>query len=66
MKAVARSVNAGGDFRYQQSAKGQPRLDILAGISVSDAGDAWRYFPHHLMGKGLTDYLSGAIKGEYP
>ena len=63
MKAVARSVNAGGDFRYQQSAKGQPRLDILAGISVSDAGDAWRYFPHHLMGKGLTDYLSGAIKG---
>ena len=61
--ASARSVKTAGNFRYQQRKGGQPRLDILAGIDVSDAGDAWRYFPHKLMGKGLTDYLSGAIQG---
>ncbi len=61
--ASARSLKAAGNFRYQQRKGGQPRLDILAGMDVTDAGDAWRYFPHHLMGKGLTDYLSGAIKG---
>ncbi|MBS0910841.1 AsmA2 domain-containing protein YhdP [Tatumella sp. JGM118] len=61
--ASARSLKAAGNFRYQQRKGGQPRLDILAGMNVTDAGDAWRYFPHHLMGKGLTDYLSGAIKG---
>lgn len=63
LKASARSVDTRGDFRYQQLKGGKPRLDILAGINVSDAGDAWRYFPQHLMGKNLTDYLSGAIKG---
>ncbi|WP_029686267.1 AsmA2 domain-containing protein YhdP [Tatumella saanichensis] len=63
ISAEARSVAATGEFRYQQPQKGEPRLDILAGINVSDAGDAWRYFPHNLMGKELTDYLSGAVKG---
>lgn len=63
LSAAAHSVTAAGNFRYQQPPKGEPRLDILAGVNVSDAGDAWRYFPHQLMGKGLTDYLSGAIKG---
>lgn len=63
LKARARSVDSRGDFRYQQPKDGKPRLDILAGINVLDAGDAWRYFPQNLMGKNLTDYLSGAIKG---
>ncbi|MCZ4060069.1 AsmA2 domain-containing protein YhdP [Pantoea sp. LMR881] len=59
----ARSLWAHGDFRYQQNTGSQPRLDILAGIRVTDAGDAWRYFPVPFMGHGLTQYLSGAIKG---
>ena len=59
----ARSLWARGDFRYQQNLGHDPRLDILAGIRVTDAGDAWRYFPQPLMGKALTHYLSGAIKG---
>jgi len=59
----ARSLHAHGDFRYQQNSGGEPRLDILAGIRVTDAGDAWRYFPVPLMGNGLTHYLSGAVKG---
>ena len=59
----ARSLWARGDFRYQQNLGHEPRLDILAGIRVTDAGDAWRYFPQPLMGKALTRYLSGAIKG---
>ncbi|MEZ3501720.1 AsmA2 domain-containing protein YhdP [Pantoea sp. KPR_PJ] len=59
----ARSLWARGDFRYQQNLGREPRLDILAGIRVTDAGDAWRYFPQPLMGKALTRYLSGAIKG---
>ena len=59
----ARSLRASGDFRYQQNIGKAPRLDILAGIRVTDAGDAWRYFPQQLMGHGLTHYLSNAIKG---
>ena len=59
----ARSLWAKGDFNYSQPKDQPPRLDILAGINVTDAGDAWRYFPEPLMGKSLTDYLSGAIKG---
>ncbi len=59
----ARSLWARGDFRYQQNLGRAPRLDILAGIRVTDAGDAWRYFPQPLMGKALACYLSGAIKG---
>ena len=59
----ARSLWARGDFRYQQNLGSAPRLDILAGIRVTDAGDAWRYFPQQLMGHDLTHYLSDAIKG---
>ena len=59
----ARSLWARGDFSYRQATGQAPRLDILAGINVTNAGDAWRYFPEPLMGTGLTNYLSGAIKG---
>ena len=59
----ARSLWAKGDFSYRQAEGAAPRLDILAGIHVTDAGDAWRYFPEPLMGTGLINYLSGAIKG---
>ncbi|WP_312241190.1 AsmA2 domain-containing protein YhdP [Pantoea sp.] len=59
----ARSLWARGDFRYQQNIGKAPRLDILAGIRVTNAGDAWRYFPQQLMGHNLTRYLSNAIKG---
>ncbi|MEN5018303.1 AsmA2 domain-containing protein YhdP [Erwinia sp. Eh17-17] len=59
----ARSLWARGDFRYQQPKDQPPQLDILAGINLTNAGDAWRYFPEPLMGKSLVDYLSGAIKG---
>lgn len=59
----ARSLHARGDFRYQQPQNAAPQLDILAGINVSNAGDAWRYFPQPLLGSNLTRYLSGAIKG---
>ncbi|CAI1091676.1 Uncharacterized protein involved in outer membrane biogenesis [Serratia quinivorans] len=59
----AKSLWVNGDFRYQQPAKGDPWLSILAGIRLYDAADAWRYFPEPLMGKHLVDYLSGAIQG---
>ncbi len=59
----ARSLWAKGDFSYSQTKGEAPQLDILAGINVTDAGDAWRYFPQPLMGKSLVNYLSGAIKG---
>lgn len=59
----ARSLWAKGDFTYAQPKDKAPRLDILAGINVTDAGDAWRYFPQPLMGTSLVNYLSGAIKG---
>ncbi|MFC0228126.1 AsmA2 domain-containing protein YhdP [Serratia aquatilis] len=59
----AKSLWINGDFRYQQPAKGEPRLEILAGIRLYDGADAWRYFPEPLMGKHLVDYLSSAIQG---
>ncbi|MFU9135266.1 AsmA2 domain-containing protein YhdP [Erwinia tasmaniensis] len=59
----ARSLWARGDFSYTQSEGQAPQLDILAGINVTQAGDAWRYFPEPLMGTSLVNYLSGAIKG---
>ncbi|WP_024527962.1 AsmA2 domain-containing protein YhdP [Serratia fonticola] len=59
----AKSLWINGDFRYQQPANGEPWLDILAGIRLYDAADAWRYFPEPLMGKHLVDYLSEAIQG---
>ncbi|KAB8306828.1 AsmA2 domain-containing protein [Erwinia endophytica] len=59
----ARSLWAKGDFTYSQAKGIPPQLDILAGINVTNAGDAWRYFPETLMGTPLVNYLSGAIKG---
>ncbi|MGK9173086.1 AsmA2 domain-containing protein YhdP [Yokenella regensburgei] len=59
----ANALRARGDFRYLQPAGDEPWLGILAGINVSDGGQAWRYFPENLMGKALVDYLSGAIQG---
>lgn len=59
----ARSLWAKGDFTYAQAEGQAPRLDILAGINVTHAGDAWRYFPEPLMGTSLVDYLGEAIKG---
>ncbi|VYU22184.1 AsmA2 domain-containing protein [Metakosakonia massiliensis] len=59
----ANAIHARGDFRYLQPEGDEPWLGILAGINVSDAGQAWRYFPENLMGKKLVDYLSGAIQG---
>ncbi|WP_284144498.1 YhdP family protein, partial [Serratia marcescens] len=59
----AKSLWVNGDFRYQQPAKGDPWLNILAGIRLYDGAEAWRYFPEPLMGKHLVDYLSGAIQG---
>ncbi|GKX64107.1 hypothetical protein SOASR032_26760 [Pragia fontium] len=57
----AKSLWANGNFDFTQPEGEQPWLSILAGIRVSDAGDAWRYFPEPLMGKNLVDYLSSAI-----
>ncbi|TPG61857.1 AsmA2 domain-containing protein YhdP [Ewingella americana] len=59
----ANALWAHGDFHYDSPANGQPWLNILAGIRLYDAGQAWRYFPETLMGKHLVDYLSGAIQG---
>ncbi|WP_047605588.1 AsmA2 domain-containing protein YhdP [Rahnella aquatilis] len=58
----ASALWAKGDFRYNQPVKGEPWLNILAGIRLYDASQAWRYFPEPLMGKHLVDYLSGAIR----
>ncbi|MCS3433196.1 AsmA2 domain-containing protein YhdP [Klebsiella sp. BIGb0407] len=59
----ALAVWAKGDFRYLQPTQGEPWLGILAGIKTNNGAEAWRYFPENLMGKDLTDYLSGAIQG---
>ncbi|KAA8999221.1 AsmA2 domain-containing protein [Affinibrenneria salicis] len=59
----AKSLWVNGDFDYQQPAQGDPRLSVLAGIRLSDAADAWRYYPEPLMGAEVADYLSGALKG---
>lgn len=59
----ANALHANGGFRYLQPNKGEPWLGILAGINVTDAGQAWRYFPENLMSKALVAYLSSAIKG---
>ncbi|AUG98487.1 TIGR02099 family protein [Prodigiosinella confusarubida] len=58
----AKSLWANGDFHYRQPAKGKPRLDILSGLRLTDAADAWRYYPEPFMGKPLVDYLSSALK----
>ena len=59
----ARSLWAKGDFSYQQPKEGPPNLNILGGINLADASEAWRYFPEPLMGHNLAQYLTGALKG---
>lgn len=59
----ATALRARGDFRYLQPVLGEPWLGILAGVSMSDAGQVWRYFPESLLDDDLIDYLKGAIKG---
>ncbi|MGY0144899.1 AsmA2 domain-containing protein YhdP [Edwardsiella tarda] len=59
----ARALWTHGGFRYQQPTTGRPLLSILAGIRLTDARQAWRYFPEPLMGTELTDYLSAALEG---
>lgn len=61
--AQARSLWANDDFYFHKPVKGEPWLDILAGLRLDDAADAWRYFPELLMGTRLVDYLTGALKG---
>ncbi|MGV3346097.1 AsmA2 domain-containing protein YhdP [Enterobacteriaceae bacterium LUAb1] len=59
----AHSLWAKGDFSWEQPDKGEPRLNILAGINLNDAAQAWRYFPESLMGRNLVKYLTAALKG---
>ncbi len=59
----ARSLWLNGDFRYSQLKHEAPRLDLLAGIHLDDAAEAWRYFPEPLMGRETAHYLTGALKG---
>ncbi len=57
----AKALWANGDFRYQKEAQQKADLNILAGLRLSDAGEAWRYFPQTLMGQSVADYLTQAI-----
>ncbi|MGL9759735.1 MAG: AsmA2 domain-containing protein YhdP [Symbiopectobacterium sp.] len=61
----ARALQARGDFQYLYPVNGEPRLDILAGIRLADASEAWRYFPESLMGAQLVNYLTRALKQGY-
>lgn len=63
LNVQARALQAQGDFNYRHPVSGEPRLDILAGIRLADASEAWRYFPEPLMGAPLVKYLTGALKG---
>ncbi|ACR70622.1 AsmA2 domain-containing protein [Edwardsiella ictaluri] len=63
MDVQARALWSHGGFRYHQPTTGSALLSILAGIRLTDAREAWRYFPEPLMGTALTDYLSGALEG---
>ncbi|MGL4856130.1 YhdP family protein [Plesiomonas sp.] len=51
-----------GQFRLNWPNKQPPWLSILAGINLNQAAQAWRYYPHALMGKGLTEYLTPTLK----
>ncbi|MGK2946239.1 MAG: AsmA2 domain-containing protein YhdP [Candidatus Malihini olakiniferum] len=65
LNVQARALQIRGDFQYCHMVNEEPRLDILAGIRLTNASDAWRYFPEPLMGKKLVEYLTGALKGGY-
>ncbi|MDE9429300.1 AsmA2 domain-containing protein YhdP [Xenorhabdus bovienii] len=61
----AKSLWFNGAFNYLLPKNEPPVLEMLAGIRVDDAGEAWRYFPKPLMGASLTDYLTHSlIKGK--
>lgn len=62
---AAESLRLHGDFRYQQPQHGQPWLSMLAGIRLTDARDAWRYYPHNHLSPHLIDYLTHAIQAGY-
>ena len=57
----AKALWGNGDFRYQKDTQQKADLNILAGLRLSDAGEAWRYFPQTLMGQDVADYLTHAI-----
>ncbi|MFS1537418.1 MAG: AsmA2 domain-containing protein YhdP [Candidatus Phlomobacter fragariae] len=61
LELQAKSLWTTGDFRYLAPKNQPPTLSILVGAKLTDAGDAWCYFPTTLMGKRLTDYLTKAI-----
>lgn len=52
-----------GDMAYQQPIQSEPWLGIIAGIRLTDAAEAKRYFPYRLMGPHLVEYLSRALQG---
>ncbi|MFB6434969.1 MAG: AsmA2 domain-containing protein YhdP [Candidatus Malihini olakiniferum] len=59
----AKAVQVQGDFQYCYTVHEEPRLNVLAGIRLTNASDAWRYFPESLMSKELVEYLTSALKG---
>ncbi|MGL9735835.1 MAG: hypothetical protein ACR5LF_10125 [Symbiopectobacterium sp.] len=61
LNVQARVLQAQGDFQYRHPVNGEPRLNILAGIRLADASEAWRYFPEPLMGAPLVNYLTRAL-----
>ena len=63
MDLRASALWATGGFYYHQPKNGAPWLDVLSGIRLYDASQAWRYFPEPLMGTHLVNYLTGALKG---
>ncbi len=65
LNVQARALQIQGDFQYRYTVCEEPCLDILAGIRLTNASDAWRYFPEPLMSKKLVKYLNNALKGGY-
>lgn len=59
----AKSLWINGGFEYSSSLQNGAWLNILAGIRLYDAKEAWRYFPEPLMGSNLVDYLTDALQG---
>lgn len=59
----AKSLWINGGFEYSSSPQAGAWLNILAGIRLYDAKEAWRYFPEPLMGTNLVDYLTDALQG---
>ncbi|HAT3834736.1 TPA: AsmA2 domain-containing protein [Morganella morganii] len=55
------ALRANGNFRYQHDKDRPPSLGILGGVTLTDAGEAWRYFPVPLMGEFLSEYLTQAL-----